>query len=108
MLNIRPLKLRLGLVFATLVLSVNLVLTEQAEAACVNTKVKSWDQLWIRSGPGKKNRKLGGIPAGACGVSIEGYCKWGRWCKVYYSGVTGWTKTSFLYTPPGKGQEFDN
>lgn len=75
---------------------------DQASAACVNARVKSWDVLWIRKGPGTKFAKRTSIPAGACGVTITGTCK-GAWCRVRYNGVGGWTNTGYLSADSGDG-----
>ena len=73
---------------------------DQAFAACVNARVKSWDVLWIRKGPGTKYAKRKGIPAGACGVTVTGTCE-GVWCRVRYKGTSGWTNTGYLSVGSG-------
>ncbi len=66
-----------------------------AEAACV-VGVKSWDVLWIRSGPGIRYRKVGAIPYNACRVRVYWRTCRGFWCRVYYRGVRGWSHTRYL------------
>ena len=52
------------------------------------------DVLWIRSGPSARTRKLGAIPFDARGVRNLG-CR-GRWCRVQYRGVRGWSHIRYL------------
>ncbi len=106
MQHIRTPKIFSGLAIAALLIGGNFVTSNDAEAACTNAKVQSWDKLWIREGPGTNYDKVGGIPARECGISIIGRCRWGRWCWVGYDGINGWTNTNYLYTPPGVGKEF--
>ncbi len=64
------------------------------DAACVRG-VERWDTLRIRRGPGVDFDAIGGIPAGACGVTRAGRCR-GSWCRVAWRGRTGWVNASYL------------
>jgi len=74
-----------------------------AHAACV-TGVSPWDVLWMRSGPGTGFRRIGSIPANACGVRVTGPCS-GNWCKVRYGTQRGWTYMRYItgFGRPGNG-----
>ncbi len=56
------------------------------------------DTLRIRSGPSADHRELGGIPPGACDVSVGGPCR-GSWCPVTYRGIRGWSNATYLRPP---------
>ena len=56
--------------------------------------VASWDVLWIRSAPSSRASKVGSIPADGTGVRNLG-CE-GRWCRVEYRGVVGWSHGRYL------------
>ncbi len=57
--------------------------------------VESWDRLNIRSGPSSSRRIVGSIPHTGSGVHCLGPCK-GRWCRVSWRGIVGWTNMRFL------------
>lgn len=57
--------------------------------------VASWDVLWIRSAPSPRATKLGSIPHDGSGIRNLG-CE-GRWCRVEYRGVVGWSHGRYLY-----------
>ncbi|MEZ5851657.1 MAG: SH3 domain-containing protein [Hyphomicrobiaceae bacterium] len=63
-------------------------------AACVRG-VEQWDTLRIRLGPGVDYDAIGGIPAGACGITRAGRCR-GSWCRVAWRGRSGWVNASYL------------
>ena len=60
------------------------------------TKVRSWDELNIRSGPDHKTAIVGTIPANGRGIRRMGCVKGGKWCRVEYQGVKGWASGHFL------------
>lgn len=97
-----------GLLFGVLFLIATVIGTvvpvSDAHALCVNSRVKSWDVLWIRKGPGTRYAKRRGIPAKACGVRRNGPCS-GKWCKVKYKGTTGWTNVGYLNDLDGDDSE---
>ncbi len=57
--------------------------------------VESWDRLNIRSGPSSSRRIVGSIPHTGSGVHCLGPCK-GKWCKISWRGVVGWTNMRHL------------
>ena len=72
----------------------------QASAACV-VNVASWDVLWMRSGPSVNYRRIGNIPANACGVRVTGPCA-GNWCKVRWRGRRGWVNMRYIGSAPAR------
>lgn len=57
--------------------------------------VASWDRLNIRSGPGADYPIHGSIPSNGTGVICVGPCE-GRWCRISWRGVQGWTNMRYL------------
>ncbi len=56
--------------------------------------IASNDVLWIHPAPSYKSKRIGKIPyRGKCIKNLG--CK-GRWCKINYSGVTGWVNEEYL------------
>ncbi len=94
-------------VFATVMMAATVLPTADAHALCVNSRVKSWDVLWIRKGPSTNFAKRRGIPAKACGVLRAGGCQ-GNWCLVRYKGTTGWTNVGYLNDLDGDDSEGRN
>lgn len=57
--------------------------------------VASTDWLNIRSRPTASSNVVGRIHAHGSGVHCLGPCK-GRWCRVSWRGIVGWTNMKFL------------
>lgn len=57
--------------------------------------VEDWDRLNIRSGPSSRRRVVGSIPPDGSGIHCLGPCE-GKWCRVSWRGIIGWTNMRFL------------
>lgn len=57
--------------------------------------VEDWDVLNMRAGPSSRSRIVGEIPPTGSGVHCLGPCK-GKWCRVSWRGIVGWTNFRFL------------
>ena len=73
-------------------------IVEQANAepddSCV-VRVRDWDTLRIRRGPGIAHDAIGEIPPGACHVEPAGGCE-GDWCRIVWRGHVGWVNSFYL------------